>query len=425
MSVPTEGARAVRGSTDHDARSAIAAAVAAQHDALRDLALDLHAHPETAFEEHRSAATLVALLEGAGFDVEAPVAGLETAFVARHAFGPGGPRIALLAEYDALPGLGHACGHNLISAASVGAARALRQHLDARAGELWVVGTPAEEGGGGKIIMLEHGVFDGVDAAMMFHAGARTMTTRGSLAATRVTMRFHGRAAHAAANPHLGVNALDACIQTFNAVNALRQHVRDETRIHGIISHGGEAANITPAFAEAKFIVRHRRHAYVQELLARVKACAEGAAASVGATVTFEEGLAYAERRVNGVLAERFRVHLEAQGEPVVPPLSVGGVGSSDFGNLSQVVPAIHPYVAIVNEGTSAHTPEFAEAAASPAGMRAVMIAATALALTAHDLFADPDLLQRVKDEFARESDGPVSDIRPAPTAPIPPRRNP
>jgi amidohydrolase len=381
-------------------KAALASAVLAQQDDLRAFALDLHAHPELAFQEHRSAAALTRALREAGFDVETPVAGLDTAFVARHRFGPGGPRIALLAEYDALPGIGHACGHNLISAAALGAARALTEALEADTGELLVIGTPAEEGGGGKIIMLEHGVFDDVDAALMFHPGARTMTVRGSLAATRITMRFHGKAAHAAAAPHLGINALDACIGTFNAINALRQHVRDETRIHGIISHGGDAANITPAYAEAKFSVRHRRFAYVQELKERVEACARGAASAVGATVEFEEGLAYAERRVNHVLAERFGAHLEAQGERVLPPPEVGGVGSSDFGNLSQRLPALHPYVAMVPEGTSAHTPEFAAAAASEHGMRAMRLAATALAQTVAELLTSPTLLEAVKHDF-------------------------
>ena len=385
------------------ATDAVAAAVHAQRAELEAFALDLHAHPETAFEERRSAGRLVAALQGAGFEVETPVADLETAFVARHRFGPGGPSVALIAEYDALPNLGHACGHNLISAASLGAARALRTELDATSGELLVIGTPAEEGGGGKILMLRAGVFDGVDAAMMFHPGARTMTVRGALAATRVTMRFYGKAAHAAAAPHLGINALDACIQTFNAVNALRQHVRDETRIHGVITHGGDAPNITPAYAEAKFIIRHRSHAYGDVLKERVYAAARGSAAAVGATVEFEEGLAYAERKINRTLAARFAAHLEAQGEPVVEPLAVGGVGSSDFGNLSQALPAIHPYIAMVPEGTSAHTPEFAEAAASPAGLRAVALAATALALTMHDLVVDPTLLERVRADFAAE----------------------
>ena len=382
------------------ATDAVAAAVHAQRAELEAFALDLHAHPETAFEERRSAGRLVAALQGAGFEVETPVADLETAFVARHRFGTGGPRVALIAEYDALPNLGHACGHNLISAASLGAARALRTELDATSGELLVIGTPAEEGGGGKILMLRAGVFDGVDAAMMFHPGARTMTVRGALAATRVTMRFYGKAAHAAAAPHLGINALDACIQTFNAVNALRQHVRDETRIHGVITHGGDAPNITPAYAEAKFIIRHRSHAYVDVLKERVYAAARGSAAAVGATVEFEEGLAYAERKINRTLAARFAAHLEAQGEPVVEPLAVGGVGSSDFGNLSQALPAIHPYIAMVPEGTSAHTPEFAAAAASSAGMRALHLAATALALTAADLFRDPDVLTAAAAEF-------------------------
>jgi amidohydrolase len=379
-------------------------AVADQQGALEAFALDLHAHPETAFAEHRSSAALRDALTAAGFDVEAGGAGLETAFVARHRFGPAGPRIALIAEYDALPKLGHACGHNLIAAASLGAARALVRALDAEAGELLVVGTPAEEGGGGKILMLRAGVFDGIDAAMMFHPGARTMVTRGSLAATRVTMRFHGRSAHAAAPPHQGINALDACIQTFNAINALRQHVRDETRIHGIISHGGDAPNITPDYAEAKFSIRHRSFAYVEELRERVYAAARGAAASVGATVDLEEGLAYTERKVNRALAERFRAHLEAQGEPVLEPLAVGGVGSSDFGNLSQALPAIHPYVAMVPEGTSAHTPEFAAAAASPAGMRALRLATTALARTAGELLTDPDLLAAATAEFRADA---------------------
>lgn len=390
---------------DEDPRfAAVDRAVEAQRAALETFALDLHAHPETAFEERRSAAALRDALAAAGFAVEAPVADLETAFVARKRFGAGGPRVALIAEYDALPKLGHACGHNLIAAATLGAARALATALAVSSGELLVIGTPAEEGGGGKILMLRAGVFDGVDAALMFHPGARTMTTRGSLAATRVTMRFHGRAAHAAAAPHLGVNALDACIQTFNAINALRQHVRDETRIHGIISHGGDAPNITPAYAEAKFSIRHRSHAYVEELRDRVLAAARGAAASVGATVDFEEGLAYAERRVNRTLADRFRAHLESLGEPVLEPLAVGGVGSSDFGNLSQAVPAIHPYVAMVPEGTSAHTPEFAEAARSPAGLRALRLATLALARTATELFTDPDLVAAVAAEFHRDT---------------------
>jgi amidohydrolase len=381
-------------------RARLAAAIDADRAALEAFALDLHAHPELAFAEHRSAERLTGALSEAGFAVEKGVADLPTAFVARHRFGEGGPRIALLAEYDALPEMGHACGHNLIATAALGAARALRSALDAETGELLVIGCPAEEGGGGKILLLRAGVFEGVDAALMFHPGSRTMTIRGALAATRVTMRFHGKAAHAASSPELGINALDACLLTFHAINTLRQHVKDETRIHGIVSHGGSAPNIVPEYAEAKFLIRHRRAEEVDALKERVLAAARGAAAAVGARVEFDEGLAYAERKVNVPMAERFAEHLEAQGERVLPAPAIGGVGSSDFGNVSQVLPAIHPYVAIVAEGVSAHTPEFAAAAASPAGLRGLRLAATAIAATAADLLTDADLLAATRADF-------------------------
>ncbi len=369
---------------------------------LELLSLDIHAHPELAFNEHYAAETLSEVLEKAGFSLERQLGGLETAFRASYHFGSGGPTIALLAEYDALPDLGHACGHNLICTASIGAALALKATLvdNLSAGTLQVIGTPAEEGGGGKILLLQADAFDGVDAAMMFHPGARSMTVRGSLAATRVTMKFYGKAAHAATNPHLGINALDACIQTFNAINALRQHVKDETRIHGIITHGGSAPNIVPDYAEAKFLIRHRSYDYMQEVKEKVFACARGAAASVGARLELDEGLAYAERKINHAMAQRFGKHLESLGEAVKPPPEIGGVGSSDFGNLSQVLPAIHPYIAIVPEGTSAHTPEFAEAAASPSGQRGMLLAAKSLALTTYDLLSDEALLAQVKREF-------------------------
>ena len=381
-------------------RASTEAAIIAAWPELEAFALDLHAHPELMFAEHRSAAALVSALRQAGFEVETGAGGLDTAFVARHRFGPGGPRVALLAEYDALPEMGHACGHNLIATAALGAARALRSALETDTGEVLVIGCPAEEGGGGKILLLEAGVFDGVDAALMFHPGSRTMTIRGALAATRVTMRFFGKAAHAASAPELGINALDACILTFNAINALRQHVIDETRIHGIISHGGSAPNIVPEYAEAKFLIRHRRSEEVAALKERVLAAARGAAASVGARVEFEEGLFYAERKVNVPMANRFAAHLEAQGEPVLEAPAVGRVGSSDFGNVSQVLPAIHPYVAIVPEGVSAHTPEFAAASASQAGLRGLRLASVALAATAADLLSDPDLLAAARADF-------------------------
>jgi amidohydrolase len=370
---------------------------------LRELSLAIHARPETGYEEHYAVGQLAERLEELGFAVARDLGDLPTAFKATYEFGDGGPTIALIAEYDALPEIGHGCGHNLICAAAVGAAAIVKEVLSGAGvqGRVTVIGTPAEEGGGGKVLLLERGAFDGVDAAMMFHAGHRTMTVRGSLAATRVTMRFHGKAAHAASRPHLGVNALDACIQTFNAVNALRQHVKDETRVHGVITHGGTVPNIVPEYAEARFIIRHRKHQYMLEVAERVFAAARHAAASVGATVELEQGLTYAERKVNHVMAERFGSYLEALGERVLPPEPTGGVGSSDFGNLSQAVPAIHPYIAIVPDGVSAHTREFAEAAASTSGLRALDLATRCLAQTTIDLLTEPGLLAAAKAEFA------------------------
>lgn len=369
---------------------------------LTTLALDIHAHPELAFEELRSSEKLANLLRSAGFHVQQPYCDLATAFAAKHSFGEGGPTVTLLAEYDALPDLGHACGHNLIAAASVGAAMALKTALEneLNSGTIQVIGTPAEEGGGGKILLLERGGFDSSDAALMFHPSHRTMVNRSALALTSLTLKFKGKASHAASNPHLGINALDACIQTFNAVNAMRQHLPDEHRIHGVITHGGVAPNIVPEYAEAKFLVRHKRLELLYGIRDKVIACAQGAAQSLGATVEIEEGHIYAERNVNPVMAERFGRYLEQQGVTLQSPPAVGGVGSSDFGNLSQALPAIHPYLKIVPEGTSNHTHEFAKAAASPEGLNAMLQACKALAGTAADMLIDSAFMQRVKEAF-------------------------
>lgn len=372
---------------------------------LEALALDIHQHPELAFQEHRTVNVLTDELAARGFTVERPLAGLDTAFRATRAFGSGGPRIALLAEYDALPELGHACGHNLICTAAVGAATAAAYVLE-RVGAnatIEVIGCPAEEGGGGKILLLDAGVFEGVDAALMFHPSHRTMPVRGALAATRLRFVWRGKAAHAATAPHQGINALDACIQTFNAINAMRQHFPDEHRVHGIIVHGGSAPNVVPDYAEAKFLVRHRHFTELGPLRDKVIRCAQGAALSVGAELEVEEGMVYAERRNNVPMAERFADYLVAQGVPLDPPPTSGGVGSSDFGNLSQVVPAIHAYVKIAPEGTSNHTPEFARAAASPDGMAGMIAAAKALAATAVDLCLEPELLQAATAAFHAE----------------------
>lgn len=370
---------------------------------LESLALDIHAHPELGFEEHRTAAKLCDVLEAEGFTVTRGYRDLPTAFKAEYVFSESGPVITLIAEYDALPDVGHACGHNLICTASVGAAMAAVQELRraGATGRLQVVGTPAEEGGGGKIILLERGAFQDSDAVMMFHPYSRTMVVRPALAATGLKLAFHGKAAHAASKPHLGVNALDACIQTFNAINAMRQHFPDEHKVHGIITHGGSAANIVPDYAEAKFMVRHKRMDTHHEILEQVIACAEGAAKAVGATVEVTRGHTYAERKNNETMAGRFRDYLQDMGIETHDPPKFGGVGSSDFNNVSQIVPAIHPYIQIVPEHVANHSVEFAAAAGSAAGLNGMLAGAKALSQLAIDLITDAAFLAQVKEEFS------------------------
>ena len=366
--------------------------------AMRDLALSLHQHPELSFAEHRSAAELIAPLRQAGFTIETGTGGLETAFRASWKQGTGGPTIAFLAEYDALPELGHACGHNLIGTASVAAALALKAaHLEFN-GSVEVIGTPAEEDGGGKIIMVEKGVFDDVDAVMMFHPREKNMVLRGALACHDSTFKFYGKAAHAASAPQLGISALDAVIHTFNGINALRQFFTDDVRVHGVITHGGSAANIVPAYAEAKFILRAATVGALSEVRRKVYAAVHGAAEMTGARVEIEEGLIYAERNNNLALAARFTDNLALLGVESYDPPTRGGVGSSDIGNVSQVTAAIHPYLRIGD--VTPHTPEFAEAAGSAAGLEAMLTAAKALAMTAYDLCHDEAQLAAVKNEF-------------------------
>lgn len=361
---------------------------------------EIYDHPELGFQEHRASRLLADELQEAGFSVELAVAGLETAIRAVHPATSDGPTVAILAEYDALPELGHACGHNLIAAAALGACAALASIKAQLPGSLIFLGAPAEEGGGGKVIMVEAGLFDGVDAAMMFHPSSYTMVDRGSLAITEVQMEFSGKAAHASGSPEKGINALDAVIQTFNGINALRQHIKDGARIHGIITDGGAKPNIVPEHAAASFYVRAAENDYLDELLRKVRHCAEGAALATGATLSFQTlGHAYKAMKPNRALGEAFVRNLAALGEPLAPQKD-GGMGSTDMGDVSQVVPAIHAYIQICPQGTAGHSREFAEAAASQRGQVAMIVAAKTLAMTAVDLFTDPELAGRMKGEF-------------------------
>ena len=370
-------------------------------DELESLSHRIHEHPELGYQEVQAAGWLSDFLERQGFKVERGVAGVETAFRGTVDTGEG-PTIAILCEYDALPAIGHACGHNVIATAGVGAGAALATLRDRLPkGRVQVIGTPAEEGGGGKVKLIRGGVFKAVDAAMMIHGFDRWIMHQDLLGIVRCRFEFTGKAAHASADPWEGVNALDAVIQTFNNVSMLRQQVRPEARIHGIVNDGGAAANIIPEFASATFYVRAAELDYMWALQKRVIACAEGAARATGCTlkVVEQRDNAYEPMKRNGTLLELFRANARTFGV-VEAPESRERMGSSDVGNVSQVIPAIQPMVQIAPEGTPIHSRAFAEAAVKPLARDGMLKAAKIMAMTTCDLLANPDLMKEARREF-------------------------
>ncbi|WP_093802554.1 amidohydrolase [Streptomyces sp. Wb2n-11] len=369
--------------------------VADRAEQLWGVALELHRSPELAFQEHRAVEVLTGHFEREGFLVERDVAGLPTAFVARTGDGAG-PCVALLLEYDALPELGHACGHNLIASAGLGAALALRGALGHVGGTLLAIGTPAEEGGGGKVTLTDAGVFEGVDAALMFHPGVHTWSWAPLTAQCQVRVGFHGRAAHPTGNPAEGIDALAALIQLFNTLAVPSRRLPPGSHIQGVVTDGGKATNIVPAFAEGLFGLRGATTVALDDLVAELSGCAEGVAHSTGTTVDItRETAGYEHFRNNDVLSSRFADHLARVGVPVREPAPGVYLGSSDIGNVSTRVPAIHPFVAIMDETGSDHTPQFAEAAAGARGREAVLAAAQALACTAADVLLVPGVSER------------------------------
>jgi amidohydrolase len=383
-------------------KEAIARAVDGLADELEALSHKIHEHPELGFAEVKACGWLTEFLAAKGFKVEKGVSGMDTAFRATIETGAG-PTVAILCEYDALPGIGHACGHNVIATSGVGAGAALAAVKDRLpAGRVQVIGTPAEEGGGGKVKLIEGGAFKDVDCAMMIHGFDRTLLHQDLLGIVRVSFEFIGKAAHASADPWEGVNALDACIQTFNAISMLRQQMRPECRIHGIITHGGAAANIIPERAAATFYVRAPRIDEMWELYRRVVACAEGAAKSAGASLNVSQpDNVYEPLQSSRVLLDLFAANMKtvglSEGEPMPDRL-----GSSDIGNVSQVIPAIQPMVAIAPKGTPIHSREFAEAAVRPMARAGFVAAAKTMAMTTFDLISEPARVQQAKAECAR-----------------------
>ncbi|MCL2895234.1 M20 family metallopeptidase [Brenneria tiliae] len=365
----------------------------------------IHARPEIGNQEFFAAETLVDVLREAGFGITQNIAGHETGFIARKGERHSGPRIGYLAEYDALPGLGHACGHNLIGTGSVAAAVALSQVIDQTGGEVWVFGTPAEEGGpngSAKGSFADAGLFDDIDAALMIHASGKTQLTSASLAVDPLDFHFTGRAAHASASPEEGVNALDAVIQLFTGINALRQQLPGDVRIHGIITHGGDAPNIIPEYAAARFYIRASTWQRTLAVSEKVRAIAQGAALATGGTVRIERFQnAIKDLIINRTLDEVVGAELSALGEQLsAQPRN--GLGSTDAGNVSHVIPVSHCYIKIGPDDLVGHTPAFREASVSERGDRALLIAAQSLALTGYRLLTEPSLLAAVKADFHR-----------------------
>jgi amidohydrolase len=378
-------------------------------DALRSDLLHLshaiHARPELAFEEREAAALLCGVLESAGLRVERGAYGLETAFESE--FGcelPRGPRVALLAEYDALPGIGHACGHNLIATAAVGAGLALAALGSRLLGRVRLLGTPAEERGGGKELMAQQGAFDGVDAALMVHPAGVDLATMPCIAVADLTVRYRGIAAHASAMPDRGVNALDALVLAYQSIAALRQHIRPTERIHGIITNGGSAPNIVPEEAEGRFYVRARNAEELLPLKRRVEGCFHAGASATGAKLdlTWHQP-DYLELRTNLPLACAYQANAESLGRRFFPldKLPPGMQGSTDMGNVSQRVPSIHPTIAAAPPHCTIHNVEFAKWAASEMGDSAALDGAKALAMTALDFLCNEALRKQVRAAFA------------------------
>ena len=373
-------------------------------DTLLAVSHEIHAHPELAFKEHRAAKLLTDTLRNAGLEPRANVYTLETAFEAEFAGGRPGKRVAVLAEYDALPGIGHSCGHNLIATAALGAALALSEVRSGLAGSVRLLGTPAEEKGGGKELMIRAGAFDGVDAAMMIHPAGVNLASMPCICVAEVRVEYHGRSAHASAMPHKGLNALDGLLLAYQAISNLRQHIQSTERIHGIVTDGGLAPNIVPEFTAGEFYVRAANAADLAALKPRVQACFEAGARASGCTVDVQwSGVDYLDLNTSWPLANSFKRNAEAIGRAFFPleKMPAGASGSTDMGNVSYRVPSIHPMLAAAPPNVVIHNPEFAKWARSELGDKAALDGAKSLAMTAIDYLNDGTLQEDCRRAFA------------------------
>jgi amidohydrolase len=367
---------------------------------LWEISDHLYHHPELGDQEYESMERLVEFLQEHQFTVEKGIVDRATAFKAVYDSKKEGPTIAYLSEYDALPGVGHGCGHNLIGTMSAGAGVLLSKVIDEIGGRVVVLGTPAEETNGAKVPMAEQGIFDDIDAAMILHPADESYESGNSLAMDAIQFDYRGQTSHAAASPEKGINALDAVLQLFNGINALRQHVTSDVRIHGIIKEGGVAANIVPDKAVAQFYVRAKDRSYLNEVVEKVKNIAQGAALMTGAELHISNyELSYDNMMTNQTLSQLFTNNLLATGVKEVKKARQT-YGSIDMGNVSQVVPAIHPYIGLDSPGLIAHTKEFADLTITENSHMILSKGALALASTGYDLITNHEDLEKMKHEF-------------------------
>jgi amidohydrolase len=389
-----------------DPKTAARERIEQARDQLLDLSHRIHAHPELAMEEQRACAWLCDTLAGAGLAVQPGTGGLPTAFAARG--GPGPLRVVVCAEYDALPAIGHACGHNLIAAMAAGAGIGLAAVAGEVGLEVTVLGTPAEESRGGKIILLEQGAFAGAHAAMMVHPHPLDVVELPIIAVDQLNIRYLGREAHAAGYPELGINAADAMVVAQTAIGLLRQHLRPGDRVHGIVTRGGDAPNVVPAHTEGTWLVRARSLEELEEVEAKVRRCFEAGALATGAKVEITpDHPPYAEMHHDAALAAAYRRNAEALGRRFVDVQGLERVaGSTDMGNVSLALPSIHPSIGIDSLPAVNHQPEFTAHCVTAAADQAVMDAAVAMAWTAIDAATDQRLRERLMKAGQRSAAG-------------------
>jgi len=373
-------------------------------ETLLDVSHYIHANPELAFDEHKSSTRICETLSSFNLPVQKNVYGLETAFESRlEGTQSSGSSLDLLAEYDALPGIGHACGHNLIATAALGASLALAKYQSAYSGNVRLLGTPAEEKGGGKEVMARNGAFKNSAAAMMIHPSGSNLTTMPCICVAEVEVTYHGRSSHASAMPHKGINALDGLLIAYQAISNLRQHIKPTERIHGIITEGGLAPNIVPELAVGVFYVRARNEVELAALKPRVQACFEAGAVGSGSTVDVKwAGVDYLDLNTNWPLADKFQHNAESLGREFYPleKLPQGYAGSTDMGNVSYRVPSIHPMLACAPHDVVIHHPEFEKWAGSETGDAAALDGAKSLAMTAIDYLTSQTLRDECRNAF-------------------------